>query len=123
MDTVHGREAVRTLRDLLVQMHEGGLVASEFHRNTQEVESCYSPEGRAHYVPRVRVTMRLHRVPPTAQSGEAQRALQCAVDLSAQGTLRNVGITVDPCEGDDDCGMRLSLWYDDESASILAMCA
>lgn len=123
MGTLHEREAVRTLRDLLVQMHEGRLVASEFHQTMQEVESCYSPRGRAHYVPRVRLTMRLHQTPAEVSSPSARSALQHALDQSACGSLRNVGIAVDPCETDGACGMRLSLWYDDESASIPAMCA
>lgn len=124
MGTLQGREAVRKLVDLFAQIRTRGLLASEYHQNRQEVESCYGSTGRPNYVPRVRLTFNLHEQATTApESDHALGDLQRVLELARRGSLRNLHVDLDACEDGSCRGMRLALWYDDESDAIPAMCA
>jgi hypothetical protein len=102
----------------------GAFGASEYHQNRQEVESCYGSTARPNYVPRIRVTVNLHEQPTgTAESPSALSALQRVLEIAKTGALRNLHVALEPCEDGVCRGMRLALWYDDESDAILAMCA
>jgi hypothetical protein len=121
---LQGREAVRKLGELFTQIRTRRLLASEYHQHRQEVESCYGPTERPTYVPRIRVTVAIHESATSVpESQSVLGALQRVLDLARIGAVRNLRVDLDPC-GDGLCrGMRLVLWYDDESDAIPAMCA
>ncbi len=124
MGTLKGREAVRKLGDLFAQIRTRGLLASEYHQNRQEVESCYGSTGRPNYVPRIRLTLNLHEAATSApESGTALGDLQRVLELARRGALRNLHVDLDSCADGSCRGMRLALWYDDESDAIPALCA